>query len=146
MGASTWTVLIVTSVSLLLSLTPARKLEEAGASKVGTWALYLLLASIGARANFHAVMQAPIFLLLGVTWILIHGAVLLLGGYLLKAPLGLIATTSQANIGGTVSAPIVGATFSSELAGLGLLMAVFGNLIGTYAGLAAALAARSLLL
>ncbi len=142
-SAATWTILIVTSVSLLLSLTPVRKLEEAGASKIGNFALYVLLASIGARANLNAVTQAPVFLLLGVTWILIHGLVLLLGGYFLKAPLGLIATASQANIGGTISAPIVGATFSGELAGLGLLMAIFGNLIGTYAGLATALAARS---
>ena len=35
-------------------------------------------------------------------------------------------------------------TVAFTIAGLGLLMAVFGNLIGTYAGLAAALAARSL--
>jgi len=143
-SASTWTILIVTSVSLLLSLTPVRKLEEAGASRIGSLALYVLLASIGARANLTAVTQAPVFLALGATWILIHGVVLLAGGYLLKAPLGLIATASQANIGGTISAPLVGATFSTELAGLGLLMAIFGNLIGTYAGLATALAARNL--
>ena len=144
MGPATWTVLLVTTGTLLLSLTPLRKLEAAGVSRVGTFALYLLLASIGARTSLQAVAQAPVFLALGLTWIGIHGLVLLAGGLLLKAPLGLIATASQANIGGPISAPIVGATFSKELAGIGLLMAVLGNLLGTYLGLAAALAAKQL--
>jgi len=143
-SASTWTVVIVTTAALLLSLTPARKLEESGASRIGTMALYVLLASIGARADLRSILHTPVFLALGATWILIHGVVLLLGGYLLKAPLGLIATASQANIGGTVSAPIVGATFSPQLASVGLLMAIFGNLTGTYIGLATALMVRIL--
>ncbi len=143
-SASTWAVVIVTTAALLLSLTPARKLEESGASKIGTVALYVLLASIGARADLRSILHTPVFLALGATWILIHGVVLLLGGYLLKAPLGLIATASQANIGGTVSAPIVGATFSPQLASVGLLMAIFGNLTGTYIGLATALMVRIL--
>ena len=144
-SASTWTVLIVTTAALLLSLTPLRRLEEAGASRAGTLALYLLLASIGARADLKAILQAPAYLALGLTWILIHGAILLLAGWFARAPLGLIAAASQANIGGPVSAPIVGGTFSPRMAGLGLLMAVFGNVIGTYLGLATALAARNLL-
>ena len=137
-NASTWTVLLVTLAALLLSLTPMRRLEQAGASRIGTLALYLLLATIGARADFRSILQTPAFLALGVTWILIHGACLLLAGWALRAPLGLVAAASQANIGGPISTPIVGATFSSELAGLGLLMAIFGNVVGTYLGLATA--------
>ncbi len=142
-NASTWTVLLVTTAALLLSLTPARKLEDAGASRAGTLLLYLLLASIGARADLRSILQTPVFLALGATWILIHGAVLLVAGRLARAPLGLMAAASQANIGGTVSAPIVGATFSPQLAGVGLLMAIFGNLTGTYIGLATAFLIRS---
>ncbi len=110
-SASTWTVLIVTTAALALSLTPLNKLGQLGISKVGTFLLFVLLASIGARANLQAIFKTPVFLLLGATWILIHGACLILGGYLLKAPLGLMAAASQANIGGPISAPIVGATY-----------------------------------
>ena len=143
-STSTWTVILVTTAALILSLTPLRKLEEAGVSRLGTWALYLLLASIGARADLRAILHTPVFLALGVTWVLIHGLCLLAAGRLLRAPLGLIAVASQANIGGTVSTPIVGATFSPELAGIGLLMAILGNLLGTYIGLATALMVRKL--
>ena len=144
LGASTWTVLIVTTAALLLSLTPLKSLEQAGASKLGTLLLYALLASIGARADLRAIAHTPVFLALGATWILIHGACLLIAGRLARAPLGLMAAASQANIGGTVSAPIVGATFSPQLASVGLLMAIFGNLIGTYIGLATALMVRNI--
>lgn len=133
--ASTWTVVLVTTAALALAATPLRRLGESGASRTGTWALYLLLVTIGARADLRAVLTAPVFLLLGLTWIAVHGLVLLAAGYFFRAPLGLIATASQANIGGVVSAPMVGATYSKELAGLGLLMAVLGNILGTYLGL-----------
>lgn len=140
----TWTILLVTTAAVGLSLTPARRLEKAGISRVGTFFLYILLATIGARAQFTALIETPIFLALGLTWIAIHGAVLLLAGFLLKAPLGLIATASQAAIGGPISAPIVGATYDAKLAGVGLLMAVLGNLLGTYLGLAAAFLAKAM--
>ncbi|MDO8730777.1 MAG: DUF819 family protein [Candidatus Omnitrophota bacterium] len=133
--ASTWTVVLVTTAALALAATPLRRLGESGASRIGTWALYLLLVTIGARADLRAVLTAPVFLLLGLTWIAVHGLVLLAAGYFCRAPLGLIATASQANIGGVVSAPMVGASYSKELAGLGLLMAVLGNILGTYLGL-----------
>ncbi len=141
-NAATWTVLLVTTVSVILSLTPISKLEQAGISRVGTFALYLLLTSIGARANLKAILEHPVFLALGLTWIITHGVVLGLAGFLLKAPLGLIATASQANIGGPISAPIVGATYHPRLATIGLLMAILGNILGTYLGLLTAFLAR----
>ena len=143
MSPATWTILLVTTASLALSLTPLRSLGEAGASRMGTALLYLILATIGARSNLQAIAQAPIFLALGITWILIHGIFLLVAGYISRAPLGMIATASQANIGGTISAPIVGATYHPKLASVGLLMAILGNLLGTYLGLVTAFLLRS---
>ncbi len=144
MNPAVWTILMVTTAALLVSLTPLSKIENAQISQIGTFALYLLLASIGARANFRAAAQAPIFFAFGLTWILIHGACLLLAGCWLKAPLKLIATASQANIGGPISAPIVGATYHPHMAGAGLLMAILGNVLGTYLGLLTAVLARHL--
>lgn len=139
-----WTILMVTTAALLVSLTRLSKIENAQISQIGTFALYLLLASIGARANFRTAAQVPVFLGFGFIWILIHGVCLVLAGYVLKAPLKLIATASQANIGGPISAPIVGAVYHPQMAGIGLLMAILGNVLGTYLGLLTAVLARHL--
>jgi len=105
---------------------------------VGNIFLYLLLATIGAKADLQAITQAPLFLVVGVVWILIHAVILFFGGKLLKAPMFLIATSSQANVGGVVSAPIVASVYRKSLAPVGLLMGVVGNVLGIYFGLLAA--------
>jgi len=127
-----WTIIIVTALGIILSLT---YLEKAGASHVGNIFLYLLLATIGAKADLNAILEAPLFLLAGVLWIIIHAVILFIGGRLVKAPMFLIATSSQANIGGVVSAPIVATVYQKSLAPVGLLMGVMGNVIGIYFGL-----------
>jgi uncharacterized membrane protein len=132
---STLTVLMTTTAAILLSLSPLSRLSTPTTDRLGRLSLYLVIASIGAQASWKGWFDAPIFLAVGCTWILTHGLVLLIVGWLLKAPWGLLATASQAAIGGPVSAPIVGATFSPTLAAGGLLMALAGNLMGTYIGL-----------
>lgn len=138
----TWMVLLVTTVGILLSLTRLRELERAGASKLGYAALYLFLTSIGAKADLGALAAAPVLLLVGVVWILVHVAVLFLGARLLGAPLFLVAVGSQANIGGAASAPIVAAAYYEALAPVGLLMGILGYLVGNYAGLLCAFLLR----
>jgi len=54
----------------------------------------------------------------------------------------MLATASQANIGGLVSAPLVGAVYHQSLAPVGLLLAMAGNALGTYAGMLAAWLSR----
>ena len=135
---TTWTVLIVVTGGLLLSFTPASDIEEAGASRMGYAALYLLLTAIGAQADLKAVLDTPIFLLAGVVWIAIHAAVLLLVARLVKAPLFFVATGSMANVGGAASAPVVAGVYHPAMAPVGLLMAVAGYVLGIYAALGAA--------
>jgi uncharacterized membrane protein len=134
-GSSTWAVLIVVTGGLLLSFTPVSRLEEAGASRIGYAALYLLLASIGAKADLRAVLDAPIFLAAGMLWIAIHVAILLIAARLLRAPLFFFATGSMANIGGAASAPVVAGVYHPAMAPVGLLMAVAGYVLGIYAAL-----------
>jgi uncharacterized membrane protein len=45
-------------------------------------------------------------------------------------------------VGGVVSAPLVGAVYHQSLAPVGLLLALAGNAIGTYLGLASATLCR----
>ena len=63
---TTWAILIVVTAGLLLSLSPLRRLEDVGASRVGYVALYLLLTGIGAQADLRAIFNAPVFLLAGI--------------------------------------------------------------------------------
>lgn len=135
---TTWAVLIVVTVGLLLSFTPLRGLERAGASRLGSAALYMLLASLGSQADLRAVVDAPLYLAAGMLWIGVQVVFLLLAARLLRAPLFFIATGSMANVGGVVSAPIVAGVYQPALAPVGLLMAVLGNVIGIYAALACA--------
>ena len=129
-----WTVILVSLIGLGLSFTPVAKLEKQGASHLGNIFLYLLLATIGAKADLRAITEAPEFLAAGVLWISIHIIVLFGVGRMLKAPMFLIATSSQANIGGVVSAPIVASVYQKGMAPVGLLMGVLGNILGLYFG------------
>ncbi|MEM1126995.1 MAG: DUF819 family protein [Bacteroidota bacterium] len=137
-SGTTWAVLFAVTVGLAVSFTPVRKLERVGGSQVGFLALYLLLTSIGAKADLAAVLDAPAFLLAGVIWISIHIGLLLLGAKLLRAPLFFVATGSMANIGGAASAPIVASVYLPAMAPVGLLMAVAGYILGIYAALGCA--------
>ena len=137
-SSTTWAVLIVVTGGLLLSFTPVRQLETAGASDLGYTALYLLLAGIGAQADLRAVLDTPVYLLAGAVWIAIHVAVLLLAARLVRAPLFFVATGSMANICGAVSAPVVAGVYHRAMAPVGLLMAVAGYILGIYGALACA--------
>lgn len=137
-SSTTWAVLIVVTGGLILSLTPVRKLEEAGASRVGYVALYLLLTSIGATADLGAVLEAPVFLAAGALWIAIHVVLLLIVARLIRAPLFFVATGSMANVGGAASAPVVAGVYNPALTSVGLLMAVAGYVLGIYAAMGCA--------
>ena len=130
-----WTIIVVSAIGILLSFTKLSGLENAGASHVGNIFLYILLGTIGAKADIMQVTDLPIYIIVGIVWILFHAIILFIGGRFLRAPMFLIATSSQANIGGVVSAPIVATVYKKSLAPVGLLMGVMGNVIGIYAGL-----------
>jgi uncharacterized membrane protein len=137
-GEFTWVVILVTAFGITASFSPLRKLEGAGASKIGSLFLYLLVASIGAHAEFAKVLDAPYLIAVGAVWMLIHAAIILVARWKLKAPIFLAAVGSQANVGGAASAPIVAAAFHPALAPVGILLAVGGYVLGTYAGLLSA--------
>lgn len=138
LGAFAWKVIIITTVGVVLSFTRVRMLEGAGASKIGSVMIYLLVACIGAGADFKQLMdeEARYYLALGATWMLIHVIILLAVGKLIRAPFFFVAVGSQANIGGAASAPIVAGAFNPVLAPVGVLLAIAGYVLGTYAGIA----------
>ncbi|HEY5558669.1 MAG TPA: DUF819 family protein [Steroidobacteraceae bacterium] len=133
--ATVWKFIIVTAIAVAVSFTPARKLEGAGASRIGTLMLYLLIASIGAHADFTHLKQAPVLVAVGAVWMLCHASIMILVAWVIRAPVFFMAVGSQANIGGAASAPIVASAFHPSLAPVGVLLAILGYVLGTYGGL-----------
>jgi uncharacterized membrane protein len=133
----TWVVILVSVFGLALSFTPIKKLEGAGASHMGSVFLYLLVATIGAKAEFSEIAKPENvgFVIVGLVWMLLHAIVLLSMRYWLKAPIFFVAVGSKANIGGAASAPIVASAFHPALAPVGVLLAVGGYVLGTFAAL-----------
>lgn len=127
-----WLVLIATMLGILLSFTPARKLEGVGASRMGSVFLYFLVATIGMQMDLKAIFSQPALFAVGIIWVFIHAVLLIIVGRLFRVPFFFLAVGSQANIGGAASAPIVASAFHTALAPVGVLLAVFGYAIGTY--------------
>ncbi len=127
-----WIVVIATTAGLLLSFTKARKLEGAGASRMGSVLLYVLVATIGMQMDLGAVFDNPLLFVVGIVWMIFHILIMLIVAYIIKAPFFYVAVGSQANVGGAASAPIVAAAFDASLAPVGVLLAVLGYAAGTY--------------
>lgn len=127
-----WLMVCATTMGLLLSFTPARRLEGVGASKIGSVFLYFLVASIGMKMDVTMILDTPLYFLIGFIWMLIHASLMLLVAKWIKAPLFYMAVASQANVGGAASAPIVASAFHPSLAPVGVLLAVLGYTVGTY--------------
>lgn len=128
-----WIIVIATTGGLALSFTRARKLEGAGASKFGSLFLYILVATIGMKMDVLAIFENPGFFLIGLLWIIIHVIILFITAKIINAPFFFVAVGSQANVGGAASAPIVASAFHPALAPVGVLLAVLGYAVGTYA-------------
>lgn len=139
-----WITLLATTFGLLLSFTRARALEGAGASRIGSAMLYLLVATIGMQMDLGALLERPWLFAMGLIWIAVHGALLLAVARLIRAPLFFLAVGSQANIGGAASAPVVASAFHPALAPVGVLLAVLGYALGTYGAYLTGLALRAL--
>ncbi len=133
-----WIVVTATTGGLLVSFTRLRTLEGAGASKIGSLFLYILVMTIGLKMDLMAFYEAPSYFFVGLIWILVHVALLSLVAKLIKAPLFFVAVGSQANVGGAASAPIVASAFHPSLAPVGVLLAVLGYALGTYGAYATA--------
>ena len=113
--------------------TKARELEGVGASRYGSLFLYILVATIGMKMNIMAIFENPGLFVVGLIWIAFHAILLIVVAKIIRAPFFFLAVGSQANIGGAASAPIVASAFHPSLAPVGVLLAVLGYAIGTYA-------------
>jgi len=127
-----WMITIATAIGIALSFTKFKTYEGAGASKIGTVFIYILVATIGMKMDLTMVFDNPGLIGIGLVWMAIHAGLLILVAKLIKAPFFFLAVGSQANVGGAASAPVVAAAFHPSLATVGVLLAVFGYVVGTY--------------
>ncbi len=132
MSSFFWLIVIATTIGLGLSFTQFRQLEGVGASRWGSIFIFILVATIGMKMNLREVFDNLGLFAIGIVWMMVHVAILLIVGKLIKAPFFFVAVGSQANVGGAASAPIVASAFSPSLAPVGVLMAVLGYALGTY--------------
>ena len=126
-----WMVVFATTIGIGLSFTKAKNYEGAGASKIGGMFIYILVATIGMKMDLGKVLENPGLIAIGLVWICIHAGLLILVAKLIKAPYFFLAVGSQANVGGAASAPVVAAEFHPSLTSVGILLAVFGYVVGT---------------
>lgn len=133
-----WIVVTATTLGLSLSFTKFRELEGAGASKVGSVFIFLLVAVIGTRMDIFQIADAPLLFFVGLIWMLFHVILLIAVAKMVRAPFFFVAVGSKANVGGAASAPVVAAAFHPALAPVGVLLAVLGYALGTYGAILSA--------
>ena len=134
-NSTTWTILIVSVVGLIIGSTKYGKM--AGASDVAYIMLYIIIGVIAAGSDFTSLVEAPIYLLAGLMVVTIHFVLMIIYAKLTKTELFSLAVASTANIGGVASAPVVAGAFNRELVPVGVLFALIGAFAGTFFGLAA---------
>lgn len=136
LSTSTWEILLVTTLGILLSFTAARRIPSSHDLAMGV--VYVFVARMGATASLEGLAQAPAFLLGAAIWIIIHGAFCLAGAWLFKVDVHSAAIASAANVGGAASAPVVAAYHRESLVPVSILMALLGYAMGNYMALVAA--------
>ncbi len=123
-------ILLVTTIALVLSVTPVSKLPNSTA--LGTALVYIFVAGMGARASVSGLAEAPMFVLGAFIWIFIHGLFCLAGAWMFRVDVHSVAIASAANIGAAASAPIVAAHHRPSLVPVSILMALLGYAMGNY--------------
>ncbi len=131
-SASTWLILLVTTLALIASATPIRKLPAA--QPIAMAIIYVYVARIGATMDLSnaSLETMGAFVAMAYVWTMIHGIFILTGAWLFRVDVHTLAIASAANIGGAASAPIVAAHHRESLVPASILMAMIGYALGNY--------------
>lgn len=131
-SAGTWLVLIVTTLALVASATPARNLPAA--QPIAMAIIYVYVARVGATMDLTNMDWGVLggFIVMAYAWIIVHGAFILFGAWIFRVDVHTVAIASAANIGGAASAPIVAAHHRESLVPASILMALIGYAVGNY--------------
>ena len=144
LNRSTWIIILVTTCGIALSSVRFARRKSTEIAQIGYFLLYWVLAATGAKANLLAILKTPLLLGICLLWAIIHGVLLFGLGRIFRIPMAILATASQANLGGVSSAPIVASTYEKSLVSVGLILAIVGNAIANYLALLTAYLLRAL--
>ena len=73
-------------MAVLLSYTKAKNYEGAGASKIGSIFIYVLVATIGMKMDLTMIFDNWGLIFIGIVWMSVHAGLLILVAKLIKAP------------------------------------------------------------
>ena len=73
-----WLISISTIVAIVLSYTKAKTYEGAGASKLGSIFIYILVSTIGMKMDLNQAFENPGLMFIGFFWISIHAILLII--------------------------------------------------------------------
>lgn len=132
-------ILVITTLALIFAQIPYVQ-QRKGAKLLGMVLIMIFLAVVGAYCDLGAVASSGSSALTLVLWvisiILVHGLIVFTVGGLFRQDWDLVSIASNANIGGSTSAPVCAAALGRpDLQLPGLLAGSLGNAIGTYIGL-----------
>lgn len=132
-SATTWTILLATGAGLVLAHTPAARYP--GASQISSALLAFVVALLASQSNFQGIASAPVYLLCGLSILLIHALVLVGFARLFRFDLYLCGIASLAHVGGVAATPVLAASYSRALVPVGVLLALLGYVLGTGFGI-----------
>lgn len=132
-NSTTWTILIVSVLGLILATTPIGK--TAGSADVAQIMLYMIIGIIASGSDFTSIADAPAYLLIGALVLVVHAIIMTIYAKLTKTELFSLAVASTAHVGGVASAPVVAGAFNRQLVPVGVLFALIGAFLGTIVGL-----------
>ena len=131
-------IIILSTIALTLAQFKSVQ-EKPGAKLLGMFSVYLFLAVVGAFCEIGALVDVgkhafDIFLFTTMI-VLIHGAFLIVSGWLFKSDWSIIAIASQANIGGASTALALAKSVKrKDLILPAILAGSLGSGLGTYLG------------
>jgi uncharacterized membrane protein len=132
-SATTWSILIATFAGLVVAHTPAARYPGAGG--LASALLAFVVALLASQSNFEGIAAAPLYLLCGVSVLLIHALLLVGFAKLFRFDLYLCGIASLAHIGGVATTPVLAASYSRKLVPVGVLLALLGYVLGTGFGI-----------
>ena len=81
-----WIISVSTIVAIGLSFTKAKNYEGAGASKIGSIFIYILVTTIGMKMDLNQALENPGLMVVGLVWMTIHAGLLIIVAKIIKAP------------------------------------------------------------
>lgn len=131
---SVWSYTIVTVISVILgTFTKIKHVNGLGLLGSG-FAAFMLMVNCSS-VDLKTFANAGVFLMCGITVLLIHGLVMALYGKIAKVDLGTLVIASIAAIGGVSSAPVVAAGYGKAYISISVIYGALGSMVGTFVGL-----------